>query len=122
MINKINKDFEFIKNFEKIADSFKDSDQPEWLVQRRKESLNRFKELGLPTVKDEEWKYTSVKPMLAQQYALSSKSKLNETQELDEYCGKNDINLVFVNGVFDEKLSSPDHLEDGLTILNLKQA
>src|SRR5512143_965541 len=34
--------------------------EPGWLAQRREQAWERFAARGLPTVRDEEWKYTDV--------------------------------------------------------------
>ena len=122
MINKINKDFEFIKGFDQIAESVKKEGQPSWLNEKREQSINRFLELGMPTVKDEEWKYTSLKDLMSKQFSISSTSEFNEDKELAEYLDNKDINLVFINGIFNVGLSSFKDLENGLTITNLKEA
>ena len=36
-----------------------------WLQRLRANAMERFAELGFPSVKDEEWKYTNVAPLAA---------------------------------------------------------
>ena len=36
---------------------------PVWLGRLRETAYDRFKELGFPSVKEEEWKYTNVAPL-----------------------------------------------------------
>ena len=36
---------------------------PAWLERLRESAMDRFEELGFPSVKDEEWKYTNVAPI-----------------------------------------------------------
>lgn len=38
-------------------------EEPQWLKGRREEAWRRFCEVGLPTTRDEEWRYTSVDPL-----------------------------------------------------------
>ncbi|HEY6064795.1 MAG TPA: hypothetical protein VIY96_01475, partial [Thermoanaerobaculia bacterium] len=37
---------------------------PEWLIEIRRTAMDRFREIGFPTLRDEDWKYTSVEPIL----------------------------------------------------------
>ncbi len=39
------------------------SGEPDWLVSRRQAGMARFRELGFPTAKLEEWRYTNVGPI-----------------------------------------------------------
>ena len=38
------------------------------VVSLRKKSMDRFEQQGFPTTRDEEWKYTNLKPVLKQDY------------------------------------------------------
>ena len=40
------------------------------VVNLRKEALDRFEAQGFPTTRDEEWKYTNLKPVLKQDYRI----------------------------------------------------
>ena len=44
---------------------------PAWLRERRRQGIARFAERGLPTSRDEDWKYTSVAPMTATTFDLA---------------------------------------------------
>ena len=37
---------------------------------RRRSAMERFEAVGFPTVRDEDWKYSSLKPVLAPHYGL----------------------------------------------------
>ena len=52
----------YLSSFEKLG---KDSptSQPEWLWARRRLGMQRFAEIGFPTSRDEEWKYTNLAPL-----------------------------------------------------------
>ena len=45
------------------------------VVNMRKEALDRFEALGFPTTRDEEWKYTNLKPVLNRDYKIMLKSE-----------------------------------------------
>ena len=38
-------------------------DEPDWLVDRRREAFERFKAMPLPTLRDEEWRRTDIRPL-----------------------------------------------------------
>ena len=40
-------------------------DGPAWLREARRAAIDRFAERGLPTTRDEDWKYTSIAPLVA---------------------------------------------------------
>ncbi|MBI5325980.1 MAG: Fe-S cluster assembly protein SufD [Ignavibacteriae bacterium] len=75
----------------------------------RKDAFDKFKILGFPTAKDEEWKYSN--PGFVHQYNFKLKLNANDdgiTQEIvNKYKFENldEHLLVFVNGFYSEKLS-----------------
>src|SRR5688500_11746179 len=52
------------------ADRDTSSRLPEWATQFRTPALARFLETGLPNRRNEEWKYTSLKTIGSERYAL----------------------------------------------------
>lgn len=80
----------------------------------RKNALKFFSDKGLPTRKDEDWKYTSVKSLSEANYQLLApkKATLTSAQKtlLAKYLSKDFYNLVFVNGVLSEENSSVPNL------------
>src|ERR1043166_8783775 len=98
--------WEKFRRFEKATDS----QQPSWIFPLRKAALSRFAELGFPTLKDEDWRFTNVAPIAklpfkpAFEYALDG---LTENTLSRFHFSKLDCNrLVFVNGHFSSELSS----------------
>src|SRR5215470_4296235 len=95
-------DFERFKTQGTVAES-------SWVSQLRRAALSRFATLGLPTVRQEEWKYTNVAPMTKFPFALPALGSNGVTQDrlgpimLGEVtCAQ----LVFVNGRYAPALSS----------------
>ena len=87
------------------------SARPAWLERLRESAMNRFAELGFPTVAEEEWKYTNVAPIARLNFApvaLSEGSSSCDQQELEPftYPEAEQSRLVFVNGVLRSELSS----------------
>ena len=97
-----------MERLDALIEPLKKERSPDWIVRLREEGLSRFRELGIPTVKDEEWKYTDISALAGHRYALRAKSTLDSAQRKDvltRYCGKADVNIVFVNGAPDKELS-----------------
>src|SRR6476661_7422281 len=74
-------------------------------------AFNTFNTLGLPTVKNEEWKYTRISSLFNKEYAFNPESlsaSLSET-DLDavRFPGYEKTNeLVFINGLYSNELST----------------
>jgi len=49
-----------LQKFEHLG---KESNQPAWVFPLRKAGISRFAELGFPTLKDEDWRFTNVAPI-----------------------------------------------------------
>lgn len=101
------------------------NEQPEtgvtWFDRLRTSAWERFTEVGFPTVKDEEWKYTNVAPITRLDFSSTSAEadvdvasfRLPET---------NGSELVCVNGKLRPDLSSLTALPDGVLVRNLASA
>jgi len=82
------------------------------VVALRKEALDRFEATGFPTTRNEEWKYTNLKPVLKHDYKVMLKGddavsfadiKQYLLSDLDTY------KLVFINGKYSSWLSETTH-------------
>jgi Fe-S cluster assembly protein SufD len=72
----------------------------DWLVALRSQSTAFLQEETIPSTKDEEWRFTSLKGLLAQDFALPSGKA---PADLQPVLGR----LVFVDGVYAPQLSQP---------------
>jgi Fe-S cluster assembly protein SufD len=96
---------------------------PVWLRQLRNAAIDRFAELGFPTVRDEEWRFTNVAPLVripfkpAVQFDLTGPALENlERSFFDtDAC----IRLAFVNGRFSPRLSRLKMLPEGVIVASL---
>ena len=104
----------FVKNFNTFEDNLNGENTPE-LHLIRKEALKNFSELSLPTLKDEEWRYTNISPLLKYNFALPSEdSKISDELVSKHLFGEMDSNiLVFVNGKFSKENSKLLNLPEG---------
>ncbi len=81
---------------------------PAWLRSLRERAFAHYAAKGLPTTRDEEWRYTSVQPIARTAFGESSSYETTAT----ELAAAGFVELggplaVFVNGRFDARLSRP---------------
>ena len=93
-----------------------------WLKSFRQKSFDQWSKIGLPTIKDEEWKYLSLTEVVNRRFQLATQHKLIESKQFEDYRDKSDINIVLVNGVLWGELSDLKHLPQGLTVTSLNLA
>jgi len=101
---------------------------PKWIQGLRREAISRFNTLGFPTARrgNEEWKYTDIGPIAKlpfQPNSLDTPIKLSK-YDLGLYTlGEASWHrLVFVDGAFQDRLSTLSSVPTDLTILNLEKA
>jgi Fe-S cluster assembly protein SufD len=87
----------------------------------RKQAIKEFETLGFPTLKNEEWKYTSVAELQKNTFdVLSNTSKLSKADVEKHFIPELKANnLVFINGAFKKDLSNIISPESELSIKNL---
>lgn len=90
--------------------------------QIRSVAFENFKKLGIPTVKNEDWKYSNLKGLEKYDYSIAPGGDV-ETSVIDSlpFASLESIHLVFVNGKFNKELSS-DLINDTLKVLSFKEA
>jgi Fe-S cluster assembly protein SufD len=95
--------------------------EPEWLVALRRSAWDRFNKAGLPTTRNEDWRFTSVAPITQATFARGSVlAKRTIAPELiDGLRLPGTTELVFVNGYLVPALS--DIKGAGLTVASLVQ-
>src|SRR5438552_9926203 len=96
---------------------------PSWLFPIRKAGLARFAELGFPTLKDEDWRFTNVAPIARLPFKPVFGPSQNgvTSQKLKEviFGQLAASRLVFVNGIYAADLSSTGSQKPGIIISNL---
>jgi Fe-S cluster assembly protein SufD len=91
--------------------------EPSWLDTLRRDAMQRFTQLGFPTMKNEDWHFTSVAPITSHTFdtihGVSAPSHPTITpDELEPFLfGEDWHTLVFVNGVFVPSLSRSELVE-----------
>ncbi|HHL73297.1 MAG TPA: Fe-S cluster assembly protein SufD [Bacteroidetes bacterium] len=90
----------------------------------RKKAIARFAELGFPSTRNEDWKYTNIAPLLKHQFQPVAEAPDIAAESLAPFLfkGLDADRLVFVNGVYNEALSSVSNLPDGVILDTLENA
>ena len=88
-----------------------------WLELVRNSAMDRFEQLGFPTVHDEEWKYTNLAPLAKQSFVPARRAtnfSLDGAQFV--YSETKTAHLVVVNGFLSEELSVTTGLDKAVAI------
>jgi Fe-S cluster assembly protein SufD len=99
--------------------------EPSWLVALRTKGQQRFDQLGWPTTRDEDWKYTSIQPLVEARFADANAAPGASTVSdaaIAPYRIVDGPTVVLVNGVFDASRSSLSGLPAGVTVRSLRAA
>jgi Fe-S cluster assembly protein SufD len=91
----------------------------------RKQALQRFTELGFPTTRNEEWKYTNVAPIAKTPFRpvlVSPRGVSKNDVERFSFTGFEGHRLVFVDGHFVQSLSTLLPLPEGVVLGSLAAA
>jgi len=94
-----------------------------WVRKARERALERFRALGFPTLRDEDWKYTSVAPLERRHFPPAAgsapSSELESTLAIHRFAHLDADLLVFVDGCFVPQLSRLGKLPEGATVAGL---
>lgn len=98
---------------------------PDWLRAIRRGAVERFAELGFPTSRDEDWKYTSLAPLEKFRFRplLDGAPEEPAPELIARFAlGEASNRLVFVDGRHSAKLSAAGPLPGGVRLLSLAEA
>ena len=95
--------------------------EPSWFLEQRRDAFKQFSKTGLPTRKDEEWKYLNLSPLSAADFG---EGKTTQKVTLPDWPSLADtIIITIVNGKWDAKLShNLKELPKEVVISNLSDA
>ncbi|MGE0812184.1 MAG: Fe-S cluster assembly protein SufD [Vicinamibacterales bacterium] len=93
---------------------------PEWLADHRRQALEAFEAAGLPTTRQEAWRFTPLGPIASTAFDLAPP----EADDVEATAAASEIRdaavtAVVVNGCFDEQLSSYGALPLGVVVEGL---
>ena len=92
-----------------------------WLAKLRREALERFVLHGLPTTREEAWKYTNVAPLAKRPYTVGTSGGVARVVDVDAFAFP-DLGahlMVFVDGRFSPALSRIGALPAGCTLTSV---
>jgi Fe-S cluster assembly protein SufD len=95
-----------------------------WLRMLRENAIDRFQEIGFPTIKQEEWKYTNVAPFVKDEFEIHTPHNTTSDNEISEdafYAEAADSTLVFQSGVFKPEKSSIKALNECFVVTSLQE-
>ena len=98
--------------------------RPNWLTPMRRRAMARFAELGFPTTRDEEWRFTNVGPIARTVFERAGGTAVAQGPgDLDPFLFDGAAAVaVFVNGVFAPTLSALETLPAGVQVASLADA
>src|SRR5574340_1523767 len=95
--------------------------QPEWARQLRRRALDRFRELGFPTTRDEEWRFTPIGPIAETAFRLPAEGA-DVTGILERSAIPGAARAVVINGRFAPGRSELAGLPAGIEVRSLAEA
>lgn len=113
----------YLADFARVAHALPGARVP-WLNQARSSALERFAQTGLPTTRDEDWKYTSLTALERKNFVAMADAGASDVAAtawvtnlaLDSHAGHL---LVFLNGHYSAALSLPGPLPAGVSLQSL---
>lgn len=114
----------YLENFARFEKSATQNGRA-WLNPIRKVAIGRFSELGFPTTRDEDWRFTNLASIARTSFQLPQNSHIELTpQHLDPlvFPGLECSQIVFVNGRYSPELSSLQSLPNSVKVDSLAKA
>lgn len=129
--NKIEISDWYLKNFE-LIESHNNGSTPDFVKEIKKQSFEKLIEIGFPTTKVEDWKYTNVIPIVEKNFkpsnlvnswqdeeVIQEAKKLIESDAILSDLSSNQV--VFIDGHFVDELSKTQ-FSDRFEFISLKKA
>jgi Fe-S cluster assembly protein SufD len=96
--------------------------EPGWLTELRGGGLARFRALGLPTTRDEDWRFTNLAPLAGVTFGPAGEEAGAAARLLRDAPAPAGARLVFENGRFRRELSTGAPLPAGAVLASLGEA
>ena len=110
--------------FERWAENGR-AQQPAWLFPLRKAGVTRFAELGFPSVRQEDWRFTNIAPFRKLPFKPAFQPPpIGPAFSLDQYAlnGIDGIRLVFIDGHFSAAHSTRSAGPNGVVVASLAES
>ena len=114
---------QYLKSYELFENSL-NGDRVSSISNLRKKAFGKFSELDFPTTKDEEWKYTSIAPLLGHTFVPSLKRKSLAKDKVENFLFEElDSNIVVVvNGFYSDELTTLKNIPKGVEVSSIAKA
>jgi len=111
----------YIENFRKIEGNLTSGNG---INKIRQDAIKTFELLGFPTVKNEEWIYTNISPVLNHGFTPYSGKKDLKSTDIKKYSieGINEIIIVLHNGIYQNEAAITNSLPAGVILTSFKNA
>jgi Fe-S cluster assembly protein SufD len=88
----------------------------------RRDAMHRLMELGFPTTRQEEWRFTNVSPIMKNAFHPIFRYELNGVSKSDiqPYLVEGAVQMVFINGLYSPELSDSGLFPAGVVAGSLK--
>jgi len=93
---------------------------PTWLKERRESAAKQFAAVGYPTTRDEDWRFTNIKPIAEASWPLAQGGFKQAEALVASVNVPGAVRLAIVNGQFAAGLSDLSALPKGLRIASLR--
>ena len=93
---------------------------PAWVKERREQAAKRFAEIGFPTTRQEDWRFTNVSPIAEAKYPVAQGPFKQASSLVAGVNVPGSVRLAIVNGEFSAALSDLSALPKGLRIASLR--
>lgn len=98
-------------------------DEPDFIQAIRANAAERFRTLGLPTSRMEEWRYTSLAPLGRTEFRLDARNHRDDFKDSpSSLCGKAIAELVFINGAFARQTCSAIGDHPSVRVMPIREA
>ena len=96
---------------------------PPWLTALREQAMGRFGEVGFPTLRDEDWRFTDIGPVTKASFATPPAGAAVSAGAIAPFAfgAHEGVRLAFVDGRYDPALSVRPALPGGVTAAPLSE-
>ena len=116
----------FLSSFDRLQQERRG--EPAWLKGLRQASMDTFAQVGFPTPRDEEWKYTNVAPLTQVAFVNAAEDELSPatmqlaTQAIADHRLDGCALVVLIDGRYAPQLSAIGQLPGGADVRSLAEA
>lgn len=93
---------------------------PAWFNERREQAAKRFQQVGYPTTRQEDWRFTNVSPIADAKFAPAAGSFAKASSLIESIAVAGSLRLAIVNGQFAAGLSDLSAMPKGVRVAGLR--